>query len=62
MHDPGTPAYEAARARVVRFLREIGEGEPRSGYNEMADDLEAGELMQLPAWITLQLIAEAANP
>ena len=55
--DPGTPAYEVARGRLVAELQRIGRTEPRSGYLEMADDLKDGQLMEVPTWVVLQLMA-----
>ncbi len=57
--DPGTPFYEAARFRILSILRSIGRNEPRSGFVKMADDLEAGDLMQIPAWVALQALGAA---
>ncbi len=57
--DPGSPAYEKARQIVVSVLRRIGKTEPKSRYGEMADDLENGDLMQIPTWIALQELARA---
>lgn len=57
--DPGSKPYEAARKRVAKYLRAIGSDAPKSRYREMAEDLMEGDLMQLPTWVALQLLAEA---
>lgn len=57
--DPNSPAYEAARGEMVDVLRQIGREDSRNGYARMADDLTVGNLMYVPTWIALALMARA---
>lgn len=58
-HDPGTPAYEAARLTIAAELRRIAVDEPKSGYREMADRLMKGEQYEIPSWLAMVLLARA---
>jgi len=58
--DPHSPAYEAARAEMVEVLRQIGREDSLNGYTQMADDLAVGNLMEVPTWIALALMAARA--
>jgi hypothetical protein len=55
--DPGTPAYEQARAKLVALLREIGAKDSRNGYSVMADRVAAGDAVDIPSWVALQMLA-----
>ncbi|TCQ04076.1 hypothetical protein C8J40_109211 [Sphingomonas sp. PP-CC-3A-396] len=58
--DPNDPRYAAARAKMANLFFAIGREDSRNGYGAMADDLMRGNLMQVPTWIALGMLAEAA--
>lgn len=59
--DPNDPRYAAARAKMANLFFAIGREDSRNGYGAMADDLMSGDLMQVPTWIALGMLAEAAS-
>ncbi len=59
--DPNDPRYAAARAKMANLFFAIGREDSRNGYGAMADDLMCGDLMQVPTWIALGMLAEAAS-
>ena len=59
--DPNDPRYAAARAKMANLLFAIGREDNRNGYGAMADDLMCGDLMQVPTWNALGMLAEAAS-
>ncbi len=52
--DPGDAAYEVVRSVMVSKLRE-------TGYNEMAECLLDAQLMYVPTWLALGLMAQAST-
>lgn len=54
---PNHPDYQRARVAMAAEMFAIQAAEPASGYGAMADDLMCGDLMQVPTWLALGLIA-----
>ncbi len=59
--DPNDPRYADARAKMANLFFAIGREDSRNGYGAMADDLMCGDLMQVPTWIALGMLAEATS-
>lgn len=58
--DPGTPAYEQARAVLVGELRRIGASDSRNGFTDLANDVANGDPADIPSWVAMQLLASAS--
>lgn len=56
--DPGTPAYEAARERLVAALLVIGADDDRNGFTALGKRVSAGEAVDIPSWVAMQLMAQ----
>lgn len=56
--DPGTPAYEAARERLVAALLVIGADDDRNGFTALGKRVSAGEAVHIPSWLAMQLMAQ----
>jgi hypothetical protein len=59
--DPNDPRYERARLAMAGHLFAIGREEPASGFGRMADELMCGDLMQVPTWIALGMLAQSES-
>jgi hypothetical protein len=55
---PAPDQVERAREIVAERLRSIGKQDARNGFTKIADDLMNGDLMQLPTWVALDIIAD----
>ncbi len=58
--DPNHPDYQRARVAMASHMFAIQRDEPKSGYGRMADALMCGDLMEVPTWLALGMLAQAA--